>query len=117
MEIKDTNNSGLLNLLQANRTNAGGNVMGMSGFGDLLAGLEDSRNASAEKASEFVARKDVASADFSKPVVKEKQPLADKRNEAKAEKTQREPAEKKKEKACKVQELQLPSPSCAYHGA
>ena len=49
MEIKDTNNSGLLNLLQANRTNAGGNVMGMSGFGDLLAGLEDSRNASAEK--------------------------------------------------------------------
>mgnify|MGYP001029751408 CR=1 FL=1 len=104
MEIKDTNNSGLLNLLQANRTNAGGNVMGMSGFGDLLAGLEDSRNASAEKASEFVARKDVASADFSKPVVKEKQPLADKRNEAKAEKTQREPAEKKKNMSGQVED-------------
>ncbi len=108
MEIKDTNNSGLLNLLQANRTNAGSNVMGMSGFGDLLAGLEGSRNASAEKASEFVARKDVVNADFSKPVAKEKQPLADKRNEVKAEKPQREPAEKKKNMSGQVEDERQP---------
>ena len=107
MEIKDTNNSGLLNLLQANRTNAGSNVMGMSGFGDLLAGLEGSRNASAEKASEFVARKDIVNADFSKPVAKEKQPLADK-NEVKAEKPQREPAEKKKNMSGQVEDERQP---------
>lgn len=76
MDIKDVN-SGLLNLLQANRVNAQNGAVNVSGFGDLLAGLESERSASSDLKADFREAKEIASADFSKvreknkPVVRE----------------------------------------------
>ena len=92
MEVKDVNNSGLLNLLQANRSVLPGGSAGMSGFSDLLSGLENNREAAVEKSPEFATRKN-ASLDNVKVAVKEKQPAAEKRSDAKADKPLRKASE------------------------
>lgn len=71
MDIKDVNN-GLLNLLQANRANLQGTAVNTTGFGDLLAGLENEKTPSVEVKADFREAKNAASSNLSKPRAEDK---------------------------------------------
>jgi len=98
MEIKDVNNSGLLNLLQANRVNLQNGDVGFENF--LSSFKSDGLSADTDNENEdFVARKEAASSDFSKPEVKEKAPYLDKNADSKSEKMPRKSENKNEKKA------------------
>ncbi len=104
MDIKDVN-TGLLNLLQANRANLQGTAVNTTGFGDLLAGLESEKTPSVEVKADFREAKNAASSNLSKPRAEDKsvagreqktenKSASDRREDKVKEQTEAEKAEK-----------------------